>query len=258
MFENIDNRTKLLGDDFNIELIKGSKVRLASSYFSMYAFKELKEELSQIEELKFLFTSPTFTKDTIAEGVKKEKREFYIPKQNRENSLYGSEFEIKLRNEMTLKAIAKECANRVRQKVKFKSNITNSSIPNYIGIEHQDGTSVTYNPVNGFTTTDLGYQQGNSIITAISKTNFAEQSKFLFSIFDEVWNDKTKVEEITDNVVEMISSAYQENSPEFIYIIEKDSSRGIVPGVIYILKKPKQQCKYKQAKPITPLLPSLC
>ena len=158
MFENIDNRTKLLGDDLKSELRKGSKVRIASSCFSMYAFKELKEELSQIEELKFLFTSPTFTKDTIAEGVKKEKREFYIPKQNRENSLYGSEFEIKLRNEMTLKAIAKECANWVRQKVKFKSNITNSSIPNYIGIDHQDGSSVTYNPVNGFTTTDLGYQ----------------------------------------------------------------------------------------------------
>ncbi len=219
MFENIDNRTKLLGDDLKSELRKGSKVRIASSCFSMYAFKELKEELSQIDELKFLFTSPTFTKDTIAEGVKKEKREFYIPKQNRENSLYGSEFEIKLRNEMTLKAIAKECANWVRQKVKFKSNITNSSIPNYIGIDHQDGTTVTYNPVNGFTTTDLGYQQGNSIFTAISKTDFAEQSKFLFSMFDEVWNDKSKVEEITDNVVEMISSAYQENSPEFIYYI---------------------------------------
>ena len=219
MFENIDNRIKLLGDDLKKELRKGSKVKIASSCFSMYAFKELKDELSQIDELKFLFTSPTFTKNAFAEDVKKEKREFYIPKQNRENSLYGSEFEIKLRNEMTLKAIAKECANWVREKVKFKSNITNSSIPNYIGIKHEDGTSVTYNPVNGFTTTDLGYQQGNSIFTAISKTDFAEQSKYLFSMFDEVWNDKTKVEDITDKVVEMLSNAYQENSPEFIYYI---------------------------------------
>ena len=219
MFENIDNRTKLLGDDLKVELQEGSKVRIASSCFSMYAFKELKEELSQIEELKFLFTSPTFTKEHIAEGTKKEKREFFIPKQNRENNLYGSEFEIKLRNEMTLKAIAKECANWVREKVKFKSNITHSTIPNLIGIEKKDNSSVTYNPVNGFTTTDLGYQQGNSIFTAISKTDFAEQSKFLFSMFDEVWNDKSKVEDITENVIEMLSSAYQENSPEFIYFI---------------------------------------
>ncbi|MGN0960938.1 MAG: helicase-related protein [Christensenellales bacterium] len=219
MFENIDNKTKLLGDDLKVELKKDSKVRIASSCFSMYAFKELKEELSQIDELRFLFTSPTFTNETLAEGTKKEKREFFIPKQNRENSLYGSEFEIKLRNEMTLKAIAKECAEWVRKKVKFKSNITNSTIPNLIGIQKSDGQSITYNPVNGFTTTDLGYQQGNSIFTAISKTDFAEQSKFLFSMFDEIWNDKSKVADITDNVVEMISSAYQENSPEFIYYI---------------------------------------
>ena len=217
MFSNIDNRTKLLGDDLKVELEKGSKVRIASSCFSIYAFKELKEELSQIDELKFLFTSPTFTTNNISDGIKREKREFFIPKQNRENSLYGSDFEIKLRNEMTLKAIAKECAEWVRQKVKFKSNITDSTIPNFIGIEKENKSCLTYNPINGFTTTDLGYQQGNSIFTAISKTDFAEQSKYLFAMFDEVWNDKSKVEDITETIVEMISSAYQENSPEFIY-----------------------------------------
>ena len=219
VFENIDNLTKLLGDDLKVELTKDSKVRIASSCFSMYAFKELREQLSQIDELRFLFTSPTFTDDNLVEGTKKEKREFFIPKQDRENSLYGSEFEIKLKNEMNLKAIAKECADWVRKKVKFKSNITNSTIPNLIGIQKTDGQSITYNPVNGFTTTDLGYQRGNSIFTAISKTDFAEQSKYLFSMFDEVWNDKSKVEDITNKVVEMLSSAYQENSPEFIYYV---------------------------------------
>lgn len=219
MFETIDNRRKLLGEDLKVELREGSKVRIAASCFSMYAFAELKEELEKIDELKFLFTAPTFTKDQLSEGVKKEKREFFIPKRNRENSLYGSEFEIKLRNEMTLKAIAKECAKWVKEKVKFKSNITNSSIPNLIGIENKDKTTLTYNPIDGFTTTDLGFQQGNSIFTAINKTDFAEQSKYLFSMFDEIWNDKSKVEDITETIVEMIGSAYQENAPEFIYYV---------------------------------------
>lgn len=219
MFKNIDNRTSLLGDDLKKEIQAGSKLRIAASCFSMYAFKELKEELSKIKELEFLFTSPTFTNAGLADSTKKEKREFFIPKQNRENSLYGNDFEIKLRNEMTLKAIAKECADWVKEKVKFKSNITSNTIPNIIGIEKSDGTSLTYNPIDGFTTSDLGYQQGSNIFTATMKTDFAEQSKFLFSMFDEVWNDKAKVEDITDRVVEMISNAYQENSPEFIYFI---------------------------------------
>lgn len=219
MIKNIDNRTTLLGDDLKVELKKGSKIKIAASCFSMYAFNELKQELSNIEELQFLFTSPTFTKENVQENLKKEKREFFIPKRNRENSLYGSEFEIKLRNEMTLKAVAKECANWVREKVKFKSNITTGTIPNLIAIKHEDGSSVTYNAIDGFTTTELGYQKGKNIFTAIAKSDEPNYSKYLFSMFDEVWNDKTKVEDITETIVEMIGSAYQENSPEFIYFI---------------------------------------
>lgn len=219
MFETIDNRTKLLGDDLKKELKDGAKVRIAASCFSMYAFNELKEELSKIDELEFIFTSPTFTKENFSDNMKKEKREFFIPKQGRENSLYGSEFEIKLRNKMSLKAIARECAEWVRTKVKFKSNKTNGTMPNFIGVEKKDGTNVNYMPTNGFTTTDLGYTQGNNLFTAITKSDMPEQSKYLFTMFDEIWNDKSKVEEVTQSVADYIDNAYQENSPEFIYYI---------------------------------------
>lgn len=217
MFETIDNRTKLLGDDLKKEIESGSKVRIAASCFSMYAFNELKEELSKIKELEFVFTSPTFTNDSFSDNVKKEKREFFIPKQDRESSLYGSEFEIKLRNKMSLKAVARECADWVRNKVQFKSNITNSTMPNFIGIEKPNGEAVNYMPVNGFTTTELGYNQGNTLFTAITKSGMPEQSKYLFSMFDEIWNDDKKVEEVTQRVADFIDNAYQENSPEFIY-----------------------------------------
>lgn len=203
MFDLINNQNKLLGDDLKKEIKQGSKVRIAASCFSMYAFNELKKELGEIEELKFLFTSPTFTKDQVSVDLKKEKREFYIPKQNRESNLYGSDFEIKLRNEMTLKVIAKECAEWVKKKVKFKSNTTTSNIPNLIGLENADKTTINYMPIDGFTTRELGYQKGNNIFTAINKNDFAEQSKFLFAMFDEVWGDKLKVQDIPDNVKEI-------------------------------------------------------
>lgn len=219
MFETIDNRTKLLGDDLKKEIESGSKIRIAASCFSMYAFDELKKELSNIEELEFIFTSPTFTTDNFSDNMKKEKREFFIPKLNRESSLYGSEFEIKLKNKMSLKAVARECAEWVRDKVKFKSNITNGTMPNFIGVEKKDGQTINYMPTNGFTTTDLGYTQGNNLFTAITKSDVAEQSKYLFKMFDEIWEDKAKVEEVTGKVVDFIDNAYQENSPEFIYYI---------------------------------------
>ena len=102
--ELIDNVNKTLKDDLAVSIQKESKVSIAAACFSIYAFQELKRELKNVDELRFIFTSPTFIK----EKAKKEKREFYIPRQTRERSLYGSEFEIKLRNEMTQRAIAKE------------------------------------------------------------------------------------------------------------------------------------------------------
>ena len=93
----IDNHNSTLRDDLLEQIKSGSRLSIAASCFSMYAFQELKEKLSEIEELRFIFTSQTFT----MERTPKQKREFYIPRLNRERSIYGSEFEVKLRNELT-------------------------------------------------------------------------------------------------------------------------------------------------------------
>jgi len=122
----IDNIKDLLRDDLQEVIHDNSKVAIAASYFSIYAYQELKKQLESVDELKFIFTSPSFT----TEKARKEKREFYIPRLNREKSLYGTEFEIKLRNELTQKAIAKECADWVRRKARFKSNVTHESMVN--------------------------------------------------------------------------------------------------------------------------------
>ena len=122
--ELINNIDKTLKEDLSVEIKKGSKLSIAAACFSIYAFQELKNELKNIDELRFIFTSPTF----VADKTKKEKREFYIPRLNRERSLYGTEFEVKLRNELTQKAIAKECAEWIKEKVTFKSNISEKSI----------------------------------------------------------------------------------------------------------------------------------
>ena len=206
--ELINNTTKTLRDDLSVEMKKGSKLSIAAACFSIYAFQELKKQLSDIDELRFIFTSPTF----ITEKAKKEKREFYIPRLNRERSLYGTEFEIKLRNELTQKAIAKECAEWIKKKVSFKSNISDKTIQGGIVVD-----DVGYTPINNFTTIELGCEKGNVISTTIVKDN--SLAKTLLADFNEIWNDNKVLQEVTDEVIDSITAAYNENSPDFIYFV---------------------------------------
>lgn len=207
--EFIDNVNKTLKDDMTSTLRSGSKVAIAASCFSIYAFQELKEQLSDISELRFIFTSPSF----ITEKADKQKREFYIPRLNRERDLYGSEFEIKLRNELSLKAVAKECAEWIRKKVCFKSNRTNAGMPSFATVD-----DTTYMPLGGFTTVELGCERGNSLAIAINKMEAPFSQQYL-QIFNQIWNDGDKLQVVTEEVLDNITNAYKENSPEFIYFV---------------------------------------
>ena len=101
----------------------------------MYAFEALKEELEQVDELHFIFTSPTFMAEEVTDKIRKERKEFHIPKLNRERSLFGSEFEIHLRNKLTQRAIARECADWLRRKARFMSNRTQAPMQTFACVE---------------------------------------------------------------------------------------------------------------------------
>lgn len=211
--ELFDNVTKIIRDDMAAVIKKDSKISIAAACFSMYAYKELKKQLDMIEECRFIFTSPTFVK----EKAEKQKREFYIPRLSRENSLYGTEFEIKLRNEMTQKSIAKECADWIRKKVTFRSNISGMNMPGMMNVKYKD-EKITYAPLNGFTTSDIGCTRGNNAYNMIQKMEapFAEQ---YIQTFDNIWNNTEQLEDVTNEIIENITNAYNENSPEFIYFM---------------------------------------
>ncbi len=209
----IDNVQSLLKDDLADIIKKDSKVAIAASCFSIYAFEELKSQLQSIDELKFIFTSPAFT----TEKSKKEKREFYIPQLNREKSLYGTEFEIKLRNELTQKAIAKECAEWVRKKVIFKTNVTQENMQGFMNVQNREGR-YTYMPLNGFTTVDIGCEKGNNICNMVNRFETPYSDEY-FKVFNEVWHDKERLQDVTAEVIENITTVYRENPAEFIYYV---------------------------------------
>lgn len=206
----IDNINKTVKEDLQAGIQKGSKMSVAAACFSIYAYQELKKQLEGIEELRFIFTSPTF----ITEKASKAQREFYIPRISRERSLYGTEFEVKLRNELTQKAIAKECADWIRHKVVFKSNVTQEQMMGFMTVDES-----TYMPINGFTTVDLGCERGNNAYYPVQKTESFENANYFLKLFEQLWNDKKKLQEVTDVVIENISAAYRENAPEYIYFV---------------------------------------
>ena len=205
----INNVTKTLRQDIVENIHSGSRLSIAASCFSIYAFQELKDALKDIKELRFIFTSPTFT----TEKTPKQQREFYIPRLNRERTLYGSEFEVKLRNELTQKAIARECAEWIRQKACFKSNRTDEHMMGFMNLD-----DASYSPINDFTTVELGCEKGKNAYTMIQKVE-APMSKDYIDLFNQIWNDSSRLQVVTDEVIDSISNAYKENSPEFLYFV---------------------------------------
>lgn len=208
-----DNIQEIVKDDMVTTISKGSKVSIAAACFSMYAYKELKKQLDSVGEFRFIFTSPTFT----TEKASKAKREFYIPRLSRETSLYGTEFEIKLRNEMTQKAIARECADWIRKKATFKSNVTGENMGGFMTVD-APAEQVAYMPMGGFTTVDIGCERGNNSYNMVNRMEAPFSTQYML-LFETLWNDKTKMQDVTEEIIESISSAYNENAPEFIYFM---------------------------------------
>ncbi|OBG82614.1 helicase [Mycobacterium sp. E802] len=212
----IDNINELLGDDLKAEIRQGTKLRIAASTFSIFAFEALRRELERVDELDFIFTSPSFVAAKATDHLPKERRQFFIPSgANGESSLYGSQFEIRLRNQLTQRAIARECANWVKHKVHFRSNRTGAPMQQFVLVND----AVAYQPIQGFTSADLGYERGNAVSNMVTKLDDAPMAAQYVALFDQIWNNPAQLEDVTQAVQDHIASVYAENSPARIYFL---------------------------------------
>ena len=211
----IDNVNDLLGNDLKAEITPGSKVRIAASTFSIFAFAALREELEQVSELEFIFTSPSFVTEKVTDRLRKERREFFVSGGRAESSLYGSEFEIRLRNKLTQRAIAKECADWVRRKAMFRSNSTGNPMQQFAVVDD----NAAYMPLQGFTTSDLGYERGNAVSNMVHRVDDAPMTLQYVQLFDQIWHNPDQLDDVTEAVYDQIATVYAENSPARIYFL---------------------------------------
>lgn len=214
----IDNINILLGDDLKKALGRKGRLKIADSCFSMYAYEALCKELKHLEAFEFIFTEPTFVPDEAAGKIKKERREFFIPRQHRESSLYGTEFEIQLRNKLTQRAIARECADWLRRKATFRSNRTQAPMQQFACVSSPEGETV-YCGIQGFTAVELGYQKDNAVSRMINCLEEQPFTSTYLALFDQIWNNADQLQDVTETVCDHIASVYTENAPERIYFL---------------------------------------
>lgn len=187
---------------------KGSKVSTISAYFTMYAYSALKKELDKIDEMRFIFTTPSFSKNK-----DKEAREYEIVN----NNIFGNEFELKLRNEMTQSAVAKDCAKWLKDKVEIKSfKEPNVAQPRMIHVHNKSEEDIVINGSVDFTTDGLGITGSNRA----DFNNFMAGEEFTDSqllSFDTLWSNEMVLTDVKDKLLKQMEVMYEENSGEFIY-----------------------------------------
>jgi superfamily II DNA or RNA helicase len=216
--EVIDNVNRFLGDDLKRSITPNSKIAIAAASFSIYAFEALKRELEAIDSLQFIFTTPTFVPGDATDNTHREVREFHIPQPSKEKNFFGTDFELRLKNRLTQRAISKECADWIRRKAQFRSNRSGAPMQQFACVQSSEQNAV-YMPLHGFTAVDLGYQQGNAVSNFINRMDEPTATRSFIELFDQIWRNVENVSDVTDIICDHIASVYQENSPERIYFL---------------------------------------
>ncbi|MEH7349137.1 helicase-related protein [Gottfriedia acidiceleris] len=197
------------------EVKKGSKIAVASAYFSVYAFAELKKELTKGKEFRFLYTQPTFY------NHEKDSNHQYKMQLNRGNfpTFDGNEFELPLRNKMLLKSTAIEAAKWIKQNAQFKTILGDNTFPKQIIVQNENGQDVQIQSEIEFTADGLGITQSNRLASFPVIFNGGPLTEKLMNEFNRIWNDEAKVKDVTQEVLQQLELICNENSPEWLYFV---------------------------------------
>ena len=211
-----------LANQLKDELGEGDKLSIISSYFSVFAFDELKDELSKVDGLRFIFDEPVFTWDAGSATAEPE------DELQRERAVGGSGQELTLTNGLDLRAIARECAAWAkRNNVSFASvrHPGGTGVGSLYHIERPDGTAHAFNGMKmSFDLEGLGVKREADAMGSAPYYSFGEgpeamMAEQLKTRFDAIWNDPKLVQDVTDKVIGQVEALCKDNPPSLIYYL---------------------------------------
>ncbi|MXV83175.1 ATP-dependent helicase [Candidatus Poribacteria bacterium] len=196
-----------VGDFLKSKIKDGSSLSIVSAYFTIHAFQALKESLTKIKELRFLYGEPRFIKNLDPE--KTDKKAFKI-----EGEAEGLKFEDQLKQNW----VAKACAEWIREKTVEirsiqKSNLMHAKMYHIANSDVEDAIVGSSN----FTVRGLGMSATDNNIELNLEVDSNRDRSDVKSWFDDIWDDKELVEDVKDEVLLYLEQLYQNNIPEFIY-----------------------------------------
>ncbi len=196
-----------VGDFLKQVIVTNSEVSIVSAYFTIYAYRQLKNNLDSIKKLQFLFGEPTFIKSLDPDKV--NTRDFKIE---------DDKLTIPLESRLTQKALARECAQWIQDKTEIRSMVK----PNFLHgklyhVKQESGIEKAIAGSSNFTVNGLGLGGSKNIELNLIIDSDRDRQE-LKHWFDSIWNDSTGlVEDVKEEVLKYLQQLYIENEPEFIY-----------------------------------------
>lgn len=205
----IDNKQYgLVGDVLKEHLKEGSKLTVMAAHFTLYAFEELKDELSNLDEFRFLFTQPTFVENKFHHEKIKEN----------EDKLYGLGEELSYQMNLNQAYLAREFSKWLKKKGEIKTFSSNSMSDALYYIESKTEDDICLKGPSTFSAPGLGYVNSESVMLnqLIAESQFNQQIK---DQIDLIWNNEKMVKDVKAQVIKKLEYLYQDNSPEFLYFV---------------------------------------
>ena len=181
----------------------GASLSFVSAYFTIYAFHKLKDKLTNVKELRFLFGEPSFIHGM--DPTKTDSKAFQL-----------TEDGLDLHNYLPQNEIAKACAKWIKDKVTIKSVRKSNFLHGKMYYIEKNGSEDAIIGSSNFTVRGLGLNKKTSNIELNLEVDSKSDCADLKTWFDNLW-ESDEVEDVTEEVLRNLANTYQNKAPEFIY-----------------------------------------